>query len=312
MEPTKPEFVPWPEGGETEAVAVEGGKVLCHIYGRNSTGIPMIFLHGGPGGRCSCFFKQIPLSRKHPMVFYNQLGSSGSDFDSSITTARQVREYLTIEHYVNELDTLVQHFGFREFLLVGSSWGTMLAVEYAAAKQPEGLRGLVLNGPFLSVDTWISDAQRLIRSLPEGDSLWREIQECEQAGNYSERYAEINKLYSKNFNNRTEGSTAGTPTEPETRVVDGVSVYNTMWGPSEFSCTGTLRGHDSTPLLPSIRVPVLYVSGQYDSGTPQAAFHYQSLTPNGEVCVLPGCAHNSMRERSAEFNAVLEGFAERI
>lgn len=304
--------VPWPEGGQTGTIPVTGGKLYYHLYGKEATGLPMVFLHGGPGGNCACFFKQIPLSNEHPMVFFNQLGSSGSDFGPEYDTADKVLPLLTIENYVEQVDTLVKHFGFEEFLIVGSSWGTMLAVEYAAAKQPKGLKGLVLNGPFLSVDTWIEDAERLIKTLPDGNKLWEEIQQCEASGEYGERYQEINKLYSENFNNRHPESRNGTPTEPEVKKVDGISVYNTMWGPSEFSCTGTLKGHDSTPLLKSVTVPILYVSGQYDSGSPQAAFYYQSLTPNGEVCVLPGCAHNSTRERPEEFNAVLKGFAQRV
>ena len=84
-----------------------------------------------------------------------------------------------------------------------------------------------------------------------------------------------------------------------------------MWGPSEFSCTGTLKGHDSTHLLAGIDVPILYICGQFDSGTPEAAEWYISMTKDGELCVLPGCGHNASRERPEEFNAAVDAFADR-
>ena len=239
------------------------------------------------------------------------MGSAGSDVSDEYTTADQVKKLFTIEHFVNELETVVDFFDFDEFVVLGHSWGSMLAVEYTAAKKPDNLEGLILVGPFLKVDTWLEDAGRLIKTLPEGEEMWKVIQEAESSGVFGKEYDEINELYSANFYSRVEGALDNTPEEPETKVVDGVSVYNYMWGPSEFSCTGTLQGHDSTPLLDDIEIPVLYLAGEYDSGSPEAAKFYNSMTPNGEICVLPGCAHDASRERPVEFNAVVDAFASR-
>lgn len=305
----------WPEGQEEGLIPVDGGSVLYHYYGKDKEGIPVIFLHGGPGGSGTCFFRQTALAEERPVVIYNQLGSTGSPFSEDIKTAGQAQEYLTIDHYVNEVQSVVDYFGFDEFIIAGRSWGTMLAVEYAAAKQPAGLKGIVLDGPFLNVDRWCSDAERLIRSLDKGDEYWAIVQECEESGAFYDdpRYEEVNEIYSNAFNSRVEGANDGTPTDyPAEHVIEDLSVYNYMWGPSEFSCTGTLRGHDSTALLSSIKVPVLYICGEYDSGTPEAAKWYESMTPDAELCVLPGCAHNASRERPEEFNAAVKAFAERV
>ncbi len=254
----------WPAGQEEGFIPVDGGRVFYHLYGKNKTGIPLIFLHGGPGGTGNCFFKQVALAKNHPVVIYNQLGSAGSEFADEITTAEAAKKYLTIEHYVNEVQTVVDYFGFKEFMIVGRSWGTMLATEYAAAKQPAGLKGIVLDGPFLNVDTWCGDAQRLIQSLPEldvcgtkmnGAQMWTVVQECEASGAFYDdpRYAKINDIYSAYFNSRFENADCNDGTPSDSKVtkhqVSGVSVYNYMWGPSEFSCTGTLKGHASTCLL---------------------------------------------------------------
>ena len=304
----------WPEGQEEGLIPVDKGQVLYHFYGKDKPGIPIIFLHGGPGMDGTYFFKQTALAETHPIVIYNQLGSAGSPFSDDITTAAQAQSCLTIEHFVNELQTVVNFFGFNDYILCGRSWGTMLAVEFAAAKQPEGLRGIVLDGPFLSVDRWCSDAQRLIQSLDHGEEYWRIVKECEKSGDFdSPEYARINKIYSDNFYSRVNGANDGTPVELQSsHIIPDLSIYEYMWGPSEFTCMGTLKGHDSTPLLSSIDVPILYICGQYDSGTPEAANWYLSMTKNGELCVLPGCGHNATRERPIEFNAVVGAFADRV
>ena len=125
----------------------------------------------------------------------------------------------------------------------------------------------------------------------------------------SEEYQKVNEIYSKNFNSRVEDANEGTPTDGKSRNIEGLSVYNYMWGPSEFSCSGTLRGHDSTHLLSKIKVPVLYICGEYDSGTPEAAKKYMAKTPNAQLQVIPGCAHNASREKPKEFNKILKDFA---
>lgn len=317
----------WPEGQEEGFIPVEGGRVFYHYYGKDKPEIPIIFLHGGPGGTGECFFKQVELSEKHPIVIYNQLGTYGSDFSNDIKTAEEAEKYLTIEHYVDELQAVVDYFGFDEYMIVGHSWGTMLAVEYAAAKQPKGLKGLALAGPFLNVDIWCQDAQRLIQSLPQkdvcgkmmdGKEMWEVIQECEKNGSYydDERYSVINDIYTDYFNTRfeNEGCYDEMPFDhgASQYEIEGLDVYNYMWGPSEFTCSGTLKGHDSTKLLNKISIPILYISGQYDSGTFEAAQKYNEMTPNGEFCVLPSCAHVSLAERPTEFNAVISAFADRI
>lgn len=317
----------WPDGQEEGFIPVEGGRVFYHYYGKDKTEIPIIFLHGGPGGTGECFFRQVELASEHPVVIYNQLGTYGSDFSEDIKTPEEAEKYLTIEHYVDELQTVVDYFGFDEYMLVGHSWGTMLAVEYAAAKHPEGLKGLALAGPFLNVDVWCQDARRLIQSLPEkdvcgqmmdGKEMWDVIKECEENGLYydDERYCVINDIYTDYFNTRfeNEGCYDEMPYDhgASQYEIPDLDVYTYMWGPSEFTCNGTLKGHDSTHLLDEITIPVLYISGQYDSGTFEAAIKYNEMTPNGELCVLPSCAHVSLAERPAEFNAVISAFADRI
>ena len=302
----------WPsENCEKGFIDVDGGQVDYYVYGKDKPGTAVIVLHGGPGSISSDLWKQFAIGENRPVVFFDQLGTEGTLVNEDIKDFDDFKKYCTIESFVEQVDAVVGYFDFDDFVLLGHSWGTMLAVEYTAAKQPDNLKGLILAGPFLRVDTWVADAERLIKTLPDGDKMWAKIQECESTGEYDKEYDKINEIYSENFYSRTPGAFDGTPGWAETSVISGEDVYYYMWGPTEFSCTGTLKGHDSTPLLKDIDIPVLYLCGEYDSGTPEAAKEYEALTPNGEVCVLPGCGHDAPRERPLEFNAAVDAFAAR-
>ena len=108
----------------------------------------------------------------------------------------------------------------------------MLSLEYAAKYQPQGLKGIIFTGPFLSVDTWLADAERLILSLDGGQEMLAEVRRCEASGVYTEKFDEINDVFSKNFNNRHKGDAFDRPsmTEGDTsnNVVDADFVYEYM------------------------------------------------------------------------------------
>ena len=207
----------WPEGMKTGFIPVDGGKVLYRMWGEDRPGIPVIFLHGGPGSSCYYFFKQCALAENRPIVFYNQLGSAGSDVSDEYTMAEEVKKLFTVEHFVEELDTVVKYFDFDEFVILGHSWGCMLAVEYAAHKRPRGLKGIILSGPYLKTELWVKDAERLMRGLPQGDRMWEHIQACEAKGQYDQEYSGISDIYVKNFYSRVQGAMEGTPGPPPPR-----------------------------------------------------------------------------------------------
>lgn len=68
-------------------------------------------------------------------------------------------------------------------------------------------------------------------------------------------------------------------------------------------------GEDLTPLLPRIRVPVLYVFGDKDTATPLwMARVLREKTPQSELVVMRGCTHFCFCEKWEEFNAVAREF----
>lgn len=88
------------------------------------------------------------------------------------------------------------------------------------------------------------------------------------------------------------------------------TVYNTMWGPSEFTCMGTLGDYDVYPRLREIRVPTLLVCGEYDTCTPQALYDAQILMPDAKVSVIPNSGHAVYYDNNAGYLSAVTAFLE--
>ena len=85
-----------------------------------------------------------------------------------------------------------------------------------------------------------------------------------------------------------------------------------MNGPSEFTLTGTIRSYDCTARLKNIRVPTLYVVGQYDEARPSTARHFQELTPKSELAVIQNAGHLAMQDEPDQYVKVLREFLNKV
>jgi proline-specific peptidase len=91
----------------------------------------------------------------------------------------------------------------------------------------------------------------------------------------------------------------------------GVPVYEYMWGPSEFTVTGTLKDYERAEKLKEIKVPVLFTCGQYDEATPDSTAYYQSMLPGSELAVFEDASHNHHLEKPVEYIRTVRAFLSR-
>jgi proline iminopeptidase len=160
----------------------------------------------------------------------------------------------------------------------------MLATDYLLAK-PTGVQSVVLASPVISAARWEADADTLIATLP--DSVQRAIATNEAAGTFSApAYQAAVQVYYAQFLTRRGG-----PEVDSTFANFGPDLYGYMWGPSEFTATGTLRTYDRTARLAELQLPVLYTAGEFDEARPPTVAYYQSLTPGAQFALIPGSAH---------------------
>ena len=117
--------------------------------------------------------------------------------------------------------------------ILGQSWGTMLAVDYALT-QPGGLVSLILASPALSIRRWTQDARRLLSELPEDSLATLDAHEREGFTSCPECRAALIDFYRRYicrmrpWPESLERSFAGA----------NQAVYQAMWGPTEFNVTG--------------------------------------------------------------------------
>jgi proline iminopeptidase len=89
-------------------------------------------------------------------------------------------------------------------------------------------------------------------------------------------------------------------------------VYGTMWGPSEFTATGTLQDYDRTDRLGEITIPTLFTTGRYDEARSETVEYYRTLVPGAEIAIIENAAHLTMQDDSAANVRIVREFLRRV
>jgi proline iminopeptidase len=289
-----------PTGPERTGYAdAPGGRIWWRMDGLRhlkSPRAPLIAVHGGPGGSHDYLLPLTRLSEERTIVLYDQLDCGDSDKPGD------PRNW-TVERFVGELDALRQALDLDRCIVFGHSWGGLIAVEYAA-RGPAGLQGVILASPLISAARWIADNIAHRAALPPEVQIALQSHEAEGTTADPAYQAALRLLMKRHF--------CRTATEPPEvaslfRKMNG-TLYRALWGDGAFACTGLLKGYDASPLLSQIRVPCLFLCGEYDESTPAANRDFASLAPDAKVSVIPGASHMPMFENPTAFLTALRWF----
>ncbi len=120
---------------------VGGGHRIYVEQCGNPMGIPVIVLHGGPGGGCSPAMRRYFDPDVFRVILFDQRGCGRSRPHASI-------EENTTWHLVQDIEAIRVVLGIDKFIVFGGSWGATLALVYAIS-HPERVLQLVLRGVFL-------------------------------------------------------------------------------------------------------------------------------------------------------------------
>lgn len=116
----------------------DGHQLYIQDWGNKNADLPIIFLHGGPGGGCSNGHKQTFDPRTQRVIFFDQRGAGKSLPKGELKNN-------TTKELVEDIEKIAQHFKLDEFILTGGSWGSCLAFAYGL-KYPKRVRAMVLRG----------------------------------------------------------------------------------------------------------------------------------------------------------------------
>lgn len=151
----------------------------------NPRGIPVVFLHGGPGGGCSATSRRYFDPARYRVVLFDQRGAGRSAPNGELRNNDTTR-------LVSDLEALRKLRGIGRWHVFGGSWGSTLALAYAQ-DFPEACLSLTLRGIFLMREweiRWLFEAGRLFR--PEAlDALLEGLPPELRQGDPLEGYAKL-------------------------------------------------------------------------------------------------------------------------
>lgn len=286
----------------TGFVPVRGGRAWYrldgarHLEGRRT---PAIVIHGGPGLSHFYLLTLTALADERPVVFYDHLDCGFSDRPNDPAN-------WTVERLVSEIGAVWRALGLKRAFLIGHSFGATLAIEHAA-NHPKGLAGLVLASPLVSTPRWVADNTAHRDALPEDVKATMAAHEAAGTTDSKDYHAAVMVFMRKHFC-RLRPS----PDElKQSYATFNARLYDTMWGPTEFNATGTMKTYDASACLPRIRVPTLFLCGVHDESTPAANREFAAMVPGARLTVFEDASHCVSLEHPEPFVAAVRGFLRR-
>jgi L-proline amide hydrolase len=246
-----------------------GYQTWYRITGSRDSGkLPLVVAHGGPGCTHDYVdsFKRINEIDGRPVIHYDQLGNG-----NSTRLPEKGPDFWTPALFLEELDALLT-----------------LGAEHAVL-QPDGLKALVIANSPANMRTWVSEANRLRRELPQ--AVQEVLSRHERAGTITDpEYVAASRVFYDRHVCRV------VPWPPEVARTFAImdednTVYRNMNGPTEFHVIGTMKDWTIEDRLSQILAPTLLISGKYDEATPLVVKPYADTVPNCEWVLLEHSSH---------------------
>ena len=122
-------------------LAVEPPHTLHIEECGNPSGIPVLFVHGGPGAGCEPYHRRFFNPEHYRIILFDQRGCGRS-------TPHAELQGNTTQALVADMEAIREHLKIDKWLLFGGSWGSTLSLVYGET-HPERLLGLIVRGIFL-------------------------------------------------------------------------------------------------------------------------------------------------------------------
>lgn len=247
-------------------------------------------LHGGPGGDHSGFKPGYsPLAERMQLIYVDHRGQGRS--------ARGPKETYTLDNNVDDLEALRQHLGLDKVVVIGVSYGGMVALTYAA-RYPESVSHLVavVTTPsyrFLERAKAILAEKGNEEQKRVGDILWAGAFEDEEQ--LLEYYRIMGPLYSLKFDPEKA-------VESRARGIRSVDAINEGFG-------GFLRTYDVTGELHKVTAPTLVIAGRHDWICPvDQSEEIARLIPQADLRIFENSSHSVAADEHDALMDLIKGF----
>lgn len=263
----------------------------------NPAGLPVVFLHGGPGAGCSPYHRRYFDPDVYRIILFDQRGCGKS-------TPHACLENNTSWDLVADIETIRQHLKIKKWVVFGGSWGSTLGLLYAQT-HPSKVSGLILRGIFLARDKdvqWFYQQgtsqlfpdywEKFIEPIPEAER-------DDMLAAYSRQLTgdnEIQQLRAAKAWSTWEGVTATLQTDKD--VVEGFSNSHTALSMARIECHYFMHHCWLKPdqLINDIEkirhIPGYIVQGRYDVICPvEQAWQLSSAWPEAELSIVGDAGH---------------------
>ncbi len=152
-----PGFYPAIKSYDTGRLDVGDGHRIYWEQSGNPDGVPVVFLHGGPGSGCNSQQNRFFDPKHYRIILFDQRGAG-------LSTPYAETNANTTDHLVGDIEKLRLHLAVESWLVFGGSWGSTLSLVYAI-RHRDRCKGLILRGIFLATQEeldWFIDGMAKI------------------------------------------------------------------------------------------------------------------------------------------------------
>jgi proline iminopeptidase len=273
--------------------------------------VPIIYLHGGPGAGITDeevnTYGEIA-AEGHDVYLYDQVGCGQSERLENIT------EY-TVQRHAADLEAIISQIGSPEVILAGQSWGSILAVTYAA-QHPHLVNKLVITAP-----APLQPADVNLVAVKSPDSLQLRSPPFEYAKRKTRlppMRMRVNLSFARKFGIKMvpdrEADQFATWQTNELNLSMVCDTANAVKAESTegyyvqvMTSSSIAKMQDLRPILRTLKIPVLVMKAQCDNQPWGYTAEYLDVFHNARLHTIRGAGHNAFIERSTDYvNAIID------
>lgn len=307
-----PEIEPY----ETGMLDVGNGHKLYWETSGNPDGMPIVFLHGGPGSGSAPWRRQYYNPDKFRIIQFDQRGAGKSTPHASLN-------HNTTEHLVGDMDKVRRHLNIDKWHVSGGSWGSTLALAYAD-KYAEHILSITIYGIFLCRDQELRDLYFdggiASRIFPDVFEKYLEILPADKRDNPIQGYHDIFISDDKALRDRAVEMWTRLEKRVSALIVPDAQLNAEMSDHDFVLAHSLVENHyfmhhgfiNGDNLLKTLRkkladIPVHIIQGRYDMVTPfKTAWDLHKALPHSELYIIDNAGHTAKEEKTTA--KLLEAF----
>jgi proline-specific peptidase len=237
------------------------------------------------------------------VIFYDQIGCG---YSTHLPEKANDSSFWIVDLFIAELENLISHLGLKEYDILGSSWGGMMAAKFAARK-PAGLRRLILQGTPADNRIHYESIAEYRRELPA--EIQAIIDKHEEAGTYDD------PEYDEAYNEFIRRHVCNLEVIPEPILLSineegkDMTVAHAMCGVADrFTALGTLADYSMVGEAKKITARTLLINGFREVASDASVRPFWREIEKVKWITLMKSTHSPHFEEPERYMSIVEEF----